>query len=294
MMSSSIQSMTGFGRSENHNESYQATVEIKSVNNRYKDFRFKMSSLFNFMEMDLKKSLMNEFNRGSFEIFISFKTLDQKGKLSSLDMDKVTSFVETFKTVIQDEKVSLQCSPTDFLKEEFLIERDFASDPELIDIVQQSFKSAVKEFKESRQTEGEKLATVINQYREKYQDHLKVIIDNLDGFKSDVEERLKQRFSEFGKELKVDEPRFLQEVVYYLEKLDISEEIDRINTHLSKLDSLLGNGGEVGRQMDFLIQELNRETNTIGSKSSTADVSEAVVQMKVCLEKIREQALNIE
>jgi uncharacterized protein (TIGR00255 family) len=88
--------MTGFGRAEGHNESYQAIIEIKSVNNRYKDFRFKMPSLFNFMEIDLKKSLLHEFKRGSFDIFISFKALEEKSKLASLDLDKVNSFVKSF------------------------------------------------------------------------------------------------------------------------------------------------------------------------------------------------------
>jgi uncharacterized protein (TIGR00255 family) len=286
--------MTGFGRAENHNENYQATVEIKSVNNRYKDFRFKMPSLFNFMEMDLKKILLNEFKRGSFEIFIGFKALEEKSKLASLDLEKVNAFVELFNNKVDSDKASLQLSPVDFLRDEFLIERDFASDPELIDIVQQSFRNAVNEFKESRSIEGEKLVAVIKDYKTKYENYVAVVHEQKDQVKEALEEKLKQRFSEYSKELKIDEPRYLQEVIYYLEKLDISEELDRISVHLSKLDSLVNGGGEVGRQLDFLIQELNRETNTIGSKSNNQNVSESVVQMKVCLEKIREQTLNLE
>lgn len=290
----SIQSMTGFGRAEGHNESYQATIEIKSVNNRYKDFRFKMPSLFNFMEMDLKKSLLAEFKRGSFDIFISFKALEEKSKLASLDLDKVNSFVKSFSESINIDQATLNLSPTEFLRDEFLLDRDFSSDPELIDIVQQTFKNSVFEFKESRLVEGQKLVEVILSYVEKYKSLVLEVEKQKDEIKATLEEKLRAKFNEFSSDLKIDEPRYLQEVIYYLEKLDISEELDRITVHLSKVETILGKGGEVGRQLDFLVQELNRETNTIGSKSNNHIVSESVVQMKVCLEKIREQALNLE
>ena len=289
-----IQSMTGFGRAEQHNDNFQVTIEIKSVNNRYKDFRFKMPSLFNFMEMDFKKTMLNEFKRGSFEIFLSFKALEERSKLASLDFKKIESYIASFDKFIDQDKIELECSPVDFLRDEFLEDRDFASDPELIDIVNQTFQGAISQFKESRESEGQKLVLVINDYLSKYSDYVSRINEQKDHFRSGVEEKLKQRFQEYSKELKIDEPRYLQEVIYYLEKLDISEELDRINVHISKVKSLVEKGGEVGRQLDFLIQELNRETNTIGSKSNNQTVSESIVQMKVCLEKIREQALNLE
>ncbi len=127
-----------------------------------------------------------------------------------------------------------------------------------------------------------------------YDEHYQYICSVADSFQASVEEKLKKRFSELSSELNIDEPRFMQEVIYYLEKLDVHEEINRIQAHLEKLDSILSKGGEVGRQIDFLIQELNRETNTIGSKSNLKDISDSVVQMKVQLEKIREQGLNLE
>jgi len=109
-----------------------------------------------------------------------------------------------------------------------------------------------------------------------------------------MKKKLINSFKENKEKLEVDESRFLQEMIYYLEKLDISEEINRIKVHLEKVNDLLAKGGEVGRQIDFLVQELNRETNTIGSKSSIIDISEQVVIMKNQLEKIREQGLNLE
>ena len=113
-------------------------------------------------------------------------------------------------------------------------------------------------------------------------------------YQDKVKERLTKRFETDASGLNIDEPRFLQEVIYYLEKLDIDEEINRIVIHLEKLEGIFNKDSEVGRQIDFLVQELNRETNTIGSKSGNSDISAHVVQMKVQLEKIREQALNLE
>ena len=127
-----------------------------------------------------------------------------------------------------------------------------------------------------------------------YYGHFQKIESSVESIQKNIETRLRKRFETFSQELNVDEPRFLQEVVYYMEKLDISEEINRIHTHFDRLSELIEKGGEVGRQIEFLLQELNRETNTIGSKSSMEDISESVVQMKVQLEKMREQALNLE
>ena len=115
-----------------------------------------------------------------------------------------------------------------------------------------------------------------------------------DSYQEQIKDKLLKRFETENSNLKIDDSRFHQEVIYYLEKLDIDEEVNRIDIHLNKLDKIFNSTGEVGRQIDFLVQELNRETNTIGSKSASGEISENVIQMKVQLEKIREQALNIE
>lgn len=117
---------------------------------------------------------------------------------------------------------------------------------------------------------------------------------NADTFKKAVEDKLLKRVEEYKNIVAIDQGRLLQEVVFYLEKMDIHEEINRVHAHLEKFKNLLKSDNEVGRQIDFLVQELNRETNTMGSKTTNEEISQAVVQMKVQLEKIREQGLNIE
>ncbi len=288
----SIYSMTGFGRGEVESDKYVVTAEIKSVNHRFKDTRFKMSSLFNPLELELKKLLFAKAKRGSFDVYINFKRSETSSKFDDIDEKKVRDFVSQMKSILGD--TPMQIKPTDFLRSEFMMEQDLSKDTELTDLVLKAFHKSLDKLVESRLIEGEKLKEVIEEHKGTYLENYSKIEALSETFQASVEEKLKKRFEEFNAELNIDQPRFLQEVVFYLEKLDIHEEINRIKTHIAKLDSILNEGGEVGRQIDFLIQELNRETNTIGSKSSVKEISDCVVQMKVQLEKIREQGLNLE
>ena len=289
-----IYSMTGYGKGEADGANYSVTCEIKTVNNRFKDFRFKMGSLFNSKEMELKKKLENDFKRGSFDIYINYKRKDAEAGFSHLDAVKIKNYLEKIKEIVRTSEIPLEIKPTDFLRSEFYLERDEEIEEELYGLLESSFGDAVKELKQVREVEGNKLLGVIQASLKIYEEHCQKIIAQKNTYQEMVREKLGKKFKEELKDVKVDENRFLQEVIYYLEKLDIDEEISRIEIHLSKMKKLLKDGGDVGKQMDFLLQEFGRETNTIGSKAQRNEISEAVVQMKVQLEKIREQALNIE
>lgn len=288
-----IQSMTGFGKGEFQSENYGVTVEIKSVNHRFKDLRFKMSSIFNSQEMEFKKELSDHFGRGSFDISINYRRSEKNLKLDIVDENKVKAYISSIKAML-DPSVELRVTPTEFLRSEFYKEIDLSQDRELLEDVWKAYRMALEQLKKNRLEEGSKLFKVFNNHIADYKKQFAIVVNNADLFQKSVEERLRKKFQEVMSEIKVDEPRFLQEVVYYLEKMDIHEEINRINGHLEKLDNLLKQGGEVGRQLEFLFQELGRETNTTGSKSTLNEISEAVVQMKVHLEKMREQGLNLE
>jgi len=288
-----IYSMTGFGKGEFQSENYLVTVEIKSVNHRFKDIRFKMSSVFNSQEMLMKKELSETFIRGSFDVSVNYKRSEKNLKFDMIDEAKVKAFVTSMKQMVGTEG-QLSIVPTDFLRSEFFKDVDLSQDNELIDSMWKALKVAVSELSKSRNEEGMKLVGVFNKHLSDYKKNFQVVLDNADSFQSAVEQKLKKRFQEFGSDVKVEESRFLQEIVYYLEKMDIHEEINRIKGHLKKLEDLFKNGGEIGRQLEFLFQELGRETNTTGSKSTVNEISEAVVQMKVHLEKMREQGLNLE
>jgi uncharacterized protein (TIGR00255 family) len=183
---------------------------------------------------------------------------------------------------------------TDFLRSEFYLEQEDEVQDVINSNVIKTFKAALADLKKSRMSEGEKLVTVLLKHLTTYTEHFKTIEANANHFKNMIEEKLIKRVEEYKNIIAVDQSRLLQEVVFYLEKIDIHEEINRVHAHLEKFQNLLKSSNEVGRQIDFFIQELNRETNTMGSKSSMKEISDAVVQMKVQLEKMREQGLNIE
>lgn len=285
--------MTGFGRGEVENDNYLLTVELKSVNNRYKDIRFKMGSLLSSLELPMRKKVEDTFRRGSFDISVNYKRKADAKKLADLDLERIKQFVSDMKTIAKDCDVEYYFRPTEFLKGDFYLE-DESKQEELQNMTMQAFDNAIKSLEESRVDEGKKLVQKLLEHKNSYETHYEVVKGLRHSYQDNVKEKLMTRFEkEF--EGKLDDNRFHQEVIYYLEKLDIDEEINRIHVHLNKVASLMkANNSEIGRQLDFLMQELNRETNTIGSKSASGDISEAVVQMKVNLEKIREQALNIE
>lgn len=288
-----IQSMTGFGKGEVEGDKYTVSVEIKTVNNRFKDFRFKMSSLFNSLELPLKKKIEKKFSRGSFEIFVNFKKSNKVKSIADLDSEKIESFLNQINTIAKKTGVVLNFSPTEFLRSDFYVDDEDKGEV-LEELLLEAFELALSSLEVSRVDEGQKLLEKLKEHKEEYASNYIKVTKLKDTYQDKVKEKLAKRFDVDASGLTVDEPRFLQEVIHYLEKLDIDEEINRITIHLEKLDDIFNMESEVGRQIDFLVQELNRETNTIGSKSGNSEISESVVQMKVQLEKIREQALNLE
>lgn len=289
-----IQSMTGFGKGEAQNADYTILVELKSVNNRFKDMRFKLPSLLSSLEIELRGKLSERFKRGSFDVFAQYRKVEGKNNFEELDEQKIFAYVEKIKNIFAGSGVNLDVRPSDFLRNEFYREQDGSREEEMKKLVVEAFIKALDHLEESRLSEGEKLVVIIQEHKKNFEQYYKRVAELVEGHHKGVQEKLKKAFAEHGQDLKVDEARFNQEVIYYLEKIDIHEEIDRIRSHLTKFDKLLKTKNEIGKELDFLLQELNRETNTIGSKTVLDEISDSVVQMKVHLEKIREQSLNLE
>lgn len=288
------QSMTGFGQSVSQSDNFVVSVEMKSVNNRFKDIRFKMPSTLNAQEIELKKIMTDTFSRGSFDVYVNVKRSEGKNRFDDLDSKKISQFIQKVSALIKAEGVTPTLSMTDLLRSEFLLDQDEGNQEELISLLHQSFNGAILDLKKSRESEGEKLIKVLEKHLENFRTQFSFVEKNAEHFKTVVEEKLKKRIDEYKALVSVEQSRILQEVVFYLEKIDIHEEINRIHSHLEKFENLIKSNSDVGRQIDFLIQELGRETNTMGSKSSMKEISDAVVQMKLQLEKMREQGLNIE
>lgn len=290
----SVYSMTGFGKGEASGPTFTITTEIKTVNNRFRDFKFRMSNLFNSVELDIRSKLEGEFRRGSFDVSISYKKNEKSSTEFQIDTNKVDAYLKLMKPVFEKNNIPLAVSPSDFLRSDFYRDEDEAKENEMTPLVMESVDAAIKALKESRSQEGHKLVQKLLEHLGIYEDNLSSVEKRKAEYPEMMREKLTSKFQEKLKDIKVDEGRFLQEIVYYLEKLEVDEEITRAKIHLGKLRKVLNSSGEIGRQIDFLLQELGRETNTLGSKSAHPEISSHVVEMKVQLEKIREQALNME
>jgi uncharacterized protein (TIGR00255 family) len=288
--------MTGFGRGVLQKNGYEVTVEVKSVNHRFRDIRLKMSSRFNQLDIPLRKKIEQKFKRGSFELYVNYKTVTQEvDELEEfkIDEDKLHRFFKKSSTIAKQHGVALQVNPFDFLRSEFTLEVDEKTYEELGTLILEVADTALEDLERSRNEEGAKLKEIMLGHLSAYEKIYCTLEEVTDQYRQGVEAKLQKAFSEVKDKYALEESRFMQEVVYYLEKLDIHEELNRIKSHLSKAHQLFKQGGEIGRQFEFLLQEFNRETNTIGSKSGDSEISNRVVQMKVQLEKMREQALNL-
>jgi len=286
--------MTGFGKGNCSNNHFTVTTEIKSVNHRFKDFRFKMGSAFNAVEIDLRNKLEEEFKRGSFDVSISYKRNEQN-KEFLIDEERISSYMKLMLPLFQKYSLDMSLSPTDFLRSDFSKEEDEdLKGQELLPLMWKSFYQSVTALKQTRSQEGSKLVAKLIDHLDQYEKSLKKVEALKSEYPQMVKDKLTAKLNEKILDFKIDESRMMQEIVYYLEKLEVDEEINRAKIHITKLRGILQSSGEVGRQIDFLLQELGRETNTLGSKSAHSEISSLVVEMKVQLEKIREQALNLE
>ena len=288
----SLQSMTGFGKAEVQGDFFQVIAEVKSVNHRFKDLRFRMGSLLGSLEIPMRKIIDQNFKRGSFDITINYKKSGQAQNNVDVDWNKARAFVDLYKKEMGSYTQDLSVRPTDFLRADFMFD-DGDKKSELEGLVLTAFNMAMTELLASRVQEGRHIKKILNDHKQMFEDHYKSIIPLKNSYQEKVKEKLLARLSQ-EVQGKIDDNRFHQEVIYYMEKLDIDEEINRLSIHLQKFDTILNQPGEVGRGLDFLLQELNRETNTVGSKAQDSKITNAVVEMKMQLEKIREQALNIE
>lgn len=290
----SVYSMTGFGKGEKSGENFTVTTEIKSVNNRFRDFKFRMSHIFNPLEIEIRSRLEAEFKRGSFDVSITYKKNEKAETEFQVSEAKIAAYLSLMKSVAQKTGTELKFSPTEFLRSDFFKDEDDTRQDEMNPLLLASLDEAIVALKSSREQEGSKLAGKLLEHLEVYVKNLSEVEELKGKYPEILKEKLVTKLEEKLKDLKVDEGRAMQEVLYYLERLEVDEELNRAKIHVGKLREVLKSPGEIGRQIDFLLQELGRETNTLGSKSAQADISSNVVEMKVQLEKIREQALNLE
>lgn len=291
-----LRSMTGYGRSKYENDSREYTVEIKSVNNRYSDISIKMPRNISFLEDNIKKIISNSITRGKVEVFISFSNNSEKGKTIEINKELAKIYIEEMKELASEAGINSNIEVIDVMKMPDILNIKLNEDDEKI-ITEELInctREAIDNFIHMREIEGEK----IKEDLEKRVSLISKKIDKINsistGLVNEYIVKLEKRINELLKPNVVDEARLAQEIVIYSDKCSIEEEVTRMKSHISQFLSLIEKDNSNGKRIDFLIQEMNRETNTIGSKANNLEIINYVVEIKTELENIREQIQNIE
>ena len=290
-----IKSMTGYGKYDISINSREYQVEIKSINHRYSDINIKMPRAISYLEEDVKKEILSQISRGKIDVFITFTNNSAEGNEIKINTEIAKIYIDELKKLAQEQNILSNIEVTDISKFPDVLtiksnNNDENIKKELIDAVRQATNNLVK----MRQTEGEKISYDLLNRLSYVEGKVKEISVLSTGLIEEYVVKLEERIKEILKTEEVDKARLAQEVVIYADKCSVEEEITRLNSHIYQFKNLLETQEPIGKKLDFLIQEMNRETNTIGSKANNLNITNNVIDIKTELENIREQIQNIE
>ena len=290
-----IRSMTGFGRATYNNDNREYIIEIKSVNNRYCDINIKMPRSISYLEDKVKKEILNYVTRGKIDIFITFNNNSTKGRKVNFNNELAKMYVEELTKLAEENDINSEISVTELTKFPEMLNVENNLDEELIwEELRIPLLEAIQNFISMKEIEGEKISKDLENRISNIEKTTKEILEKSTGLINEYIVKLKTRIKELlEKDTIIDENRLAMETVFYADKSSVQEELTRLDSHISQFRELLKNNVS-GKKIDFLIQEMNREINTIGSKSCSLEITNKVIDMKTELEDIREQVQNIE
>lgn len=291
-----IRSMTGYGRGEAILHDRTITVELRAVNNRYLDCTVKIPRLYVFAEEAIKSCVQKQVGRGKVDVFVSIDATAADKIEVSLNKPVADGYYQALKQMqaayglADDISVSLLSRFPDV----FLVEKEQGDADVIAGDIVQVLTQALADFNAMREREGEKLAEDIRGRAQTIAGLVGQVEERSPQTVAEYREKLRQRMQEVLENTQLDESRILTEAALFADKVAVDEETVRLRSHLDQLGQMLEQGGAIGRKLDFLIQEFNREANTIGSKCSDVTLARVVVELKGEIEKIREQVQNIE
>ena len=291
-----MKSMTGFGRAKLEKNNRIYSIEIKSVNHKYSDITIKLPRSLSYMEERLKKEISTSIARGKIDVYVTFENYSEAGKEIIVNKELANKYLEKFRELTIGNELSMNIPVTEITKlPDVLTIKETDDDEELIETeLLECMKMAIDNFANMREQEGNKI-------KEDLVDRIKRIEEEKDklstystGLIDEYVVKLEERIKQILKTDIVDKSRLAMEVVLYADKCSVEEELTRLDSHIYQFRNLIEENGPIGKKLDFLIQEMNRETNTMGSKSGSIDITNIVVNIKTELEDIREQIQNIE
>ena len=291
-----IRSMTGYGRGEAVLHDRTITVELRAVNNRYLDCSVKIPRLYVFAEETIKSAVQKRVARGKMDVFVSIDATAADKVAVTLNRPVADGYY-TALTQMRDAyglRDDISVSLLSRFPDVFLVEKEQGDADVIAGDIAQVLAMALDDFNAMREREGEKLAQDVRSKAANIEALLAKVEERSPASVAEYREKLRTRMEEVLANTQIDESRILTEAALFADKVAVDEETVRLHSHLSQLEDMLTQGGPIGRKLDFLIQEFNREANTIGSKCSDVEMSRIVVDIKGEIEKIREQVQNIE
>ena len=290
-----IKSMTGYGKSSLSINSREYQVEIKTVNHKYIDVNIKMPRIISYLEEDVRKLVVSKIKRGKVDIQISFENYSQDGNDVKINTELAQIYIQSLRKLAEAENLSSNIEVTEITKlPDVLTIKSNLDENETKEELLQVVNEAIDKLIQMRKVEGEKISKDILDKIARIEQKNEEIFSLSTGLIEEYVVKLEARVKELLKTEELDKSRLMQEVVIYADKCSVEEEVTRLRSHIYQLRQLINSEEPIGKKMDFLIQEMNRETNTIGSKANNLEITNTVVDIKTILEDIREQIQNIE
>lgn len=291
-----MKSMTGFGRANYDKDGRNYVIDIKTVNNKYSDVNIKISRRISFIEEKVRKQIASKISRGKVDLTINFVDYSSKAKNVVLNKEIAKEYIKQLREIADENELSENINVVEIAKlPDILNSTDMDNEEEFTNEALQCLDMALDNLIEMRTREGENIKQDLLQRITRVENLVNQISEKSNGLVEEYVIKLEKRVKEILKTDVVDENRIAQEAVIYADKTSIEEEITRLKSHIEQLYELINNTQTpIGKKLDFIIQEMNRETNTIGSKSGSNNITKLVINLKVELEDIREQIQNIE
>ncbi len=291
-----IKSMTGYGRAVETVNGREFSVELRSVNNRYLDCSVRLPRMLSFAEDAVKQAVKGSISRGKVDVFISVKSEGAADTRITLNTPVLEGYLAAMRQMVAEHGVTddISVSTVSRLPEIFLVEKPEVDEEQLLQDLLSVVNQALQGYDAMRCTEGAALDRDLRSRGQTILDMVAQVEAGNGQTVLDYRARLEKKLREVLENTNIDESRILTEAAIFADKVAVDEETVRLRSHLEQMNQMLTTGGAVGRKLDFLLQEMNRETNTIGSKCTDVRLARIVVDMKAELEKIREQTQNIE
>lgn len=291
-----LKSMTGFGRAVEEIDGYVITVEIKSVNHRYFDFSSRIPRQYGFLDDKLKSYINSKVSRGKVECYVSVDALDTEDAAVVINKTLASAYVKALKELSEEYslKEDFGTAFVSRLPDVFVLKKADEDEEKIWQLVKSVTDEAIEKFIQMRAVEGAKMKEDVASRAEYILDCVSFIEERSPQTVKEYNDKLVERVHEIIGDVSLDEQRIIQEVAIYADKVAVAEETVRLRSHIAQLKTFLESEEPIGRKMDFLVQEINCETNTIGSKANDVEIARKVVDIKAEVEKIREQIQNIE